>query len=72
MTKKKDDSSRNKQIAVNKRARFDYHIDERFEFRWGRDPYLLTGKGDGTDLSEGTTYLIGYYLGLVHGFIKEN
>ncbi len=31
MTKKKDDSSRNKQIAVNKRARFDYHIDERFE-----------------------------------------
>jgi SsrA-binding protein len=31
MTKKKDDSSRDKQIAVNKRARFDYHIDERFE-----------------------------------------
>lgn len=31
MTKKKDDNSRGKQIAVNKRARFDYHIDERFE-----------------------------------------
>jgi len=31
MNKKKDDNSRGKQIAVNKRARFDYHIDERFE-----------------------------------------
>lgn len=31
MSKKKDDSARDKVIAVNKRARFDYHIDERLE-----------------------------------------
>ena len=31
MSKKKDDNSRGGQIAANKRARFDYQIDERFE-----------------------------------------
>lgn len=31
MSKKKDDSARNKVIAVNRRARFDYAIDERME-----------------------------------------
>lgn len=31
MSKKNNDSARGGQIAVNKRARFDYHIDERFE-----------------------------------------
>jgi SsrA-binding protein len=31
MSKKNNDNSRGGQIAVNKRARFDYHIDERFE-----------------------------------------
>jgi len=31
MTKKKNDSARGGQIAVNKRARFDYQIDERME-----------------------------------------
>ena len=31
MSKKKDDSSTGKVIAVNKRARFEYHIDERIE-----------------------------------------
>ena len=31
MSKKKDDNSRGGSIAVNKRARFDYQIDERFE-----------------------------------------
>ena len=31
MSKKKDDKARGGQIAVNKRARFDYHIDERME-----------------------------------------
>ena len=31
MSKKKDDSASGKSIAVNKRARFEYHIDERIE-----------------------------------------
>ena len=31
MSKKKDDNPRGGQIAANKRARFDYQIDERFE-----------------------------------------
>ena len=31
MSKKNNDSSRGGVIAVNKRARFDYHVDERLE-----------------------------------------
>lgn len=48
-----------------------FPIDERPEFRWGADPYLLAAEGDGTRLDMGVHYLFAYYLGLAHGFIRD-
>ena len=48
-----------------------FPIDERHEIRWGRDPYSLTGNGDGTLLEMGLHFLFAYYLGRSHGFIEE-
>ena len=48
-----------------------FPIDERYEFRWGRDPYLLSNRGAGTQLGKGVHYMLAYYLGRVHGFIAE-
>ncbi|RMD91584.1 MAG: hypothetical protein D6814_18060 [Calditrichaeota bacterium] len=49
-----------------------FPIDERPAIRWGQDPYALASNGDGTRLEEGVHYLLAYYMGLAHGFFKED
>ncbi|NUM55814.1 MAG: hypothetical protein HUU46_19410 [Candidatus Hydrogenedentes bacterium] len=46
-----------------------YRIDENHSIYWGDDPWALTHKADGTRLREGVSYLLAYYLGVVHGYI---
>ncbi|MBD3378510.1 hypothetical protein GF406_26015 [candidate division KSB1 bacterium] len=48
-----------------------FPVDERNIILWGRDPYSLTGKGDGTLLEMGVHFIFAYYLGRAHGFIGE-
>lgn len=46
-------------------------VDERhFEF-WNHNPWRLDGGGDGRHLSDGAAFLLPYYLGKYHQFIKE-
>lgn len=46
-------------------------IDERHEIRYAWSPWTLSGNGKGTTLRHGVPYLLPYYMGLTHGFIKE-
>lgn len=48
-----------------------FRIDENHAVYWGDDPWALTGSGNGTRLREGVSYLLAYYLGLVHGYIVD-
>lgn len=48
-----------------------FPIDERHEICWGRDPWRLSYDGQGTRLREGVDYMLAYYMGLVHGFIRD-
>ncbi len=47
-----------------------FPIDERHEVFWDMNPWALEYKGDGTRLREGTPFLLAYYLGLAHGFVR--
>lgn len=44
--------------------------DERFFTHWNHDPYRPDSGGDGRTLACATPWLLGYYLGLYHGFVK--
>jgi hypothetical protein len=44
--------------------------DERFFTHWNHDPYRPDSGGDGRTLACATPFLLGYYLGLYHGFVK--
>jgi hypothetical protein len=46
-------------------------IDERYVGHWNHDPWRLDFRGDGRTLGDGAPFLLPYYLGLYHGFIKE-
>jgi len=46
-----------------------FRIDENHAIYWGDDPWELTGGGDGMRLREGVSFLLAYYLGVVHGYI---
>jgi len=46
-----------------------FRIDENHAIYWGDDPWALDHDTDGTRLREGVSFLLAYYLGLVHGFI---
>ena len=46
-------------------------IDERFVGHWNHDPWQLDQGGNGQELADGASYLLPYYMGLYHGFIKE-
>jgi hypothetical protein len=46
-------------------------IDERHETCYAWSPWTLSGGGKGTKLRHGVPYLLPYYMGLAHGFIKE-
>ena len=47
-------------------------IDERVIEQWSDDPWQLDCGGDGHRLLTGAPFLLAYYLGLYHRFIKEN
>jgi hypothetical protein len=46
-----------------------YPIDENHAVYWGDDPWTLTSGGDGTRMRDPVSYLVAYYLGVLHGFI---
>jgi len=45
-------------------------VEERFFGHWNTDPYALDYRGRGLELCSGTVYLLPYYMGLYHGFIR--
>ena len=46
-------------------------IDERFVNHWNHDPWRLDQGGSGRYLADGASFLLPYYLGRHHGFVKE-
>ncbi len=46
-------------------------IDERWVERWSHDPWALDEGGDGRILADGTPFLLAYYMGLYHKYIRE-
>jgi len=46
-------------------------IDERFIDHWSDDPWTLDTGGAGMQLTEGSPFLLAYYMGLYHGLIVE-
>lgn len=46
-------------------------IDERFVDHWNHNPWQLDSGGNGTQLCDGASFLLPYYMGLYHGFIVE-
>ncbi len=46
-------------------------IDERFVDQWNHDPWELDQGGDGTELADGASFLLPYYMGLYHKFIGD-
>lgn len=45
-------------------------IDERHVSYWNHDPWQLDQGGQGRQLADGAAYLLPYYMGLYHGFVK--
>ncbi len=50
---------------------FAFPVDEQLATYLEDDVWKLTFDADGTRLREGTSYLLAYYLGRVHGFIED-
>jgi hypothetical protein len=46
-------------------------IDERYVNHWNHDPWQLDQGGNGQELGSGASFLLPYYMGLYHGFVKE-
>jgi hypothetical protein len=46
-------------------------IDERFVDKWNHDPWRLDHAGEGLRLADPASFLLPYYLGLHHGFLRE-
>ncbi|MCC6797836.1 MAG: hypothetical protein IT366_22165 [Candidatus Hydrogenedentes bacterium] len=46
-------------------------VDERFFGHWNTNPWALDYGGNGQELADGAVFLMPYYMGLYHGFIKE-
>jgi hypothetical protein len=46
-------------------------VDERFLNHWSDDPWTLDTGGTGMQLTEGSPFLLAYYMGLYHGLIVE-
>ncbi|MEK7706694.1 MAG: hypothetical protein AAB380_01700 [Verrucomicrobiota bacterium] len=45
-------------------------VDERFFNHWNHDPFEINSGGSGNEIATGTVFLLPYYMGLYHGFIK--
>lgn len=46
-------------------------VENRHFNHWNTNPWNLDYGGDGRQLSNGTVFLLPYYMGLYHGFIRE-
>lgn len=46
-------------------------VDERYFEFWNHNPWRLDSGHNGRSLADGAAYLLPYYMGLHHGFIKE-
>ncbi|MCS7315878.1 MAG: hypothetical protein NZ554_10405 [Bryobacteraceae bacterium] len=46
-------------------------VDERFVEHWNHDPWRLDQGGEGLVLADGAAFLLPYYMGLCHGFVRE-
>lgn len=46
-----------------------YPVDESHAVYWGDDPWALTGSGDGSRMRDPVSFLVAYYMGVVHGFV---
>jgi hypothetical protein len=46
-------------------------VDERFFNHWNHNPFALDTGGSGHVLADGAVFLLPYYMGLYHGFLKE-
>ena len=46
-------------------------VDERFYNHHNHDPWQLNVGGNGNELADGAAFLLPYYMGLYHGYIKE-
>ena len=46
-------------------------VENRHFNHWNNHPWRLDYGGDGRQLASGTVFLLPYYMGLYHGFIKE-
>jgi hypothetical protein len=47
-------------------------VENRHFNHWNTDPWRLDYGGDGRTLGSGTVFLLPYYMGLYHGFIRED
>lgn len=47
-------------------------VENRHFSHWNTNPWILDYRGDGRQLSSGTVFLLPYYMGLYHGFIRES
>jgi len=60
--------------SLNRGRRIDgfaLPVDERHFDHWNHDPWRLDTGGDGKVLSDGTVFLLPYYMGLYHGLFEE-
>ena len=46
-------------------------VDERHFNHWNHNPFSLDTGGSGNELATGAVFLLPYYMGLYHGFIKD-
>ncbi len=46
-------------------------IDERYVNHWNHDPWRLDQGGNGQELASGASFLLPYYMGRYHGYVKE-
>lgn len=46
-------------------------VDERYFNHWNHNPFALDTGGSGHVLGDGAVFLLPYYMGLYHGFIKD-
>jgi len=47
-------------------------VDERDVVHWNFNPWTLDDAGGASEMSDGTAFLLPYYMGLHHGFIVES
>jgi len=45
-------------------------VDERYFNHWNHDPFDVNTGGSGNEIGTGTVFLLPYYMGRYHGFIK--